>query len=80
MEEENYQFTPKKVLAYCIIVGLISGTLFIFINSLIVLSVTVFVFASITVWYMFACLERNFIDGKREKSRQEEEKKEETNI
>jgi hypothetical protein len=53
MEEENYQFTPKKVLAYCIIVGLISGTLFIFINSLIVLSVTVFVFASITVWYMF---------------------------
>jgi|SRR5829696_2618327 len=53
MEEENYRFTPKKVLAYCIIVELISDTLFIFINSLIVLSVTVFVFASITVWYMF---------------------------
>jgi hypothetical protein len=33
--------------------GLISGTLSIFINSLIVLSVGAFVFASITLWYMF---------------------------
>jgi preprotein translocase subunit Sec61beta len=53
-KEENYQFTPKKVLAYCIIVGLISAPLSIFITSLILLSVAAFVFASITVWYMFA--------------------------
>jgi hypothetical protein len=52
-EEEDYWFTPKKVLFYCIIVGLISGTLSIFINSLILLSIAAFVFASITVWYMF---------------------------
>jgi hypothetical protein len=44
-------FTPKKVIAYCLIVGLISGTLSIFMNSLIVLSTAVF--ASITLWYMF---------------------------
>ena len=30
-----------------------SGTLSIFINSLLVLAVGAFVFASITVWYMF---------------------------
>jgi hypothetical protein len=53
IKEQDYRFTPKKVLAYCIIIGLISGTLSIFINSLIVLSVGAFVFASITVWYMF---------------------------
>jgi hypothetical protein len=53
-EEEDDWFTPKKVLAYCMIIGLISGTLSIFINSLLVLSVGAFVFASITVWYMFA--------------------------
>jgi hypothetical protein len=52
-KEEDYWFTPKKVLFYCIIVGLISGTLSIFINSLILLSIAAFVFASITVWYMF---------------------------
>jgi hypothetical protein len=51
--KQDDRFTPKKVLAYCIIIGLISGTLSIFINSLIVLSVGAFVFASITVWYMF---------------------------
>jgi hypothetical protein len=51
-KEENYQFTPKKVLAYCIIVGVISAPLSIFITSLILLSVAAFVFASITVWYM----------------------------
>ena len=39
---------------------------------------TVFVFAP--NYSMVTCLERNFIDGKREKSRQEEEKKEENNI
>jgi hypothetical protein len=53
--EQHYDwFTHKKVLAYCMIIGLISGTLSIFINSLLVLSVAAFVFASITVWYIFA--------------------------
>src|SRR5215208_248467 len=52
--EQDDWFTPKKVLAYCMIIGLISGTLSIFINSLLVLSIGAFVFASITVWYMFA--------------------------
>ncbi len=52
-EEQDDWFTPKKVLAYCMIIGLISGTLSIFINSLIVLSVGAFVFASIIIWYMF---------------------------
>jgi hypothetical protein len=52
-EEQDDWFTPKKVLAYCMIIGLISGTLSIFIDSLIVLSVGAFVFASITLWYMF---------------------------
>ena len=51
-KEEDYRFTPKKVLLYCIIVGLISAPLSIFITSLILLSVAAFVFASITVWYM----------------------------
>ena len=51
--EEDDWFTPKKVIAYCLIVGLISGTLSIFINSLVVLSAAAFVFASITVWYIF---------------------------
>jgi uncharacterized membrane protein YbhN (UPF0104 family) len=52
-EEQDYRFIPKKVLAYCIIIGLISGTLSIFINWLIVLSMGAFLFASITVLYMF---------------------------
>jgi hypothetical protein len=51
-KEEDYRFTPKKVLLYCIIVGLISAPLSIFITSLILLSVAAFVFASITVWYL----------------------------
>jgi hypothetical protein len=51
-EGEDYRFTPKKVLIYCIIVGLISAPLSIFITSLILLSVAAIVFASITVWYM----------------------------
>jgi hypothetical protein len=29
-EEEAYWFTPRKVLAYCIIVGLTSGTCSLF--------------------------------------------------
>ena len=52
-EEQDNWFTPKKVLAYCMIIGLISGTLSIFINSLIALSAASFVFASITLWYIF---------------------------
>ena len=44
-------FTPKKVLVYCIVVGLISAPLSIFIDWLILLSVAAFVFASITIWY-----------------------------
>ncbi len=51
--KEDDWFTPKKVIAYCLIVGLISGTLSIFMNSLIVLSTAAFVFASITLWYIF---------------------------
>lgn len=51
--KEDDWFTPKKVIAYCLIIGLISGTLSIFMNSLIVLSAAAFVFASITLWYMF---------------------------
>jgi hypothetical protein len=51
-DEQGYRFTPKKVLLYCIIIGLISGTFSVFINSLILLSVAAFVFASITVWYL----------------------------
>jgi hypothetical protein len=52
-DEEEYRFTPRKVLIYCLIVGLISAILSIFIDWLILLSVAAFVFASITVWYMF---------------------------
>ena len=51
--KEDYRFTPKKVLLYCIIVGLISALLSIFIDGLRLLSTAAFVFASITVWYMF---------------------------
>jgi hypothetical protein len=52
-EEQDYRFTSKKVLIYCIIVGLISAILSIFIDELGLLSMVAFVFASITVWYMF---------------------------
>jgi hypothetical protein len=52
-QEEDDRFTPKKVLIYCLIVGLISTILSIFIDGLRVLSMAAFVFASITVWYMF---------------------------
>jgi hypothetical protein len=55
MKREQYQnsFTPKKVLIYCLIVGLISAILSIFIDGLRLLSMAAFVFASITIWYMF---------------------------
>ena len=52
-EEQDDWFTPKKVLICSIIVGLISGILSVFIDWLRVLSMAAFVFASITVWYMF---------------------------
>ena len=52
-QEEDDRFTPKKVLIYCLIVGLISAILSIFIDGLRVLSMAAFVFASITVWYIF---------------------------
>jgi len=52
-EKEDDRFTPKKVLIYCLIVGLISAILSIFIDGLRLLSMAAFVFASITVWYIF---------------------------
>ena len=52
-KEEDDRFTPKKVLIYCIIVGLVSAILSIFIDGLRLLSMAAFVFASITIWYMF---------------------------
>ena len=51
-EEQDHRLTTKKVLVCSIIVGLISGILFFFIDWLGVLSMAAFVFASITVWYM----------------------------
>jgi uncharacterized membrane protein YbaN (DUF454 family) len=52
-EEYHNSFTPKKVLIYCLIVGLISAILSILIDGLRLLSTAAFVFVSITVWYMF---------------------------
>ena len=52
-QEEDDRFTPKKVLIYCLIVGLISAILSILIDGLRVLSMAAFVFASITIWYIF---------------------------
>jgi preprotein translocase subunit Sec61beta len=52
-EKEDDRFTPKKVLIYCLIVGLINAILSIFIDGLTLLSTAAFVFASITVWNMF---------------------------
>ncbi len=52
-DEEEYRFTPKKVLIYCLIVGLISAILSILIDGLRLLSMAAFVFASITIWYIF---------------------------
>jgi hypothetical protein len=67
--EQDDWFTPKKVLAYCMIIGLISGTLSIFINSLLVLSVGAFVFASITLWYMFGDKFHRWKERREEKRR-----------
>jgi uncharacterized membrane protein YbaN (DUF454 family) len=52
-KEGDDRFTPKKVLIYCLIVGLISALLSILIDGLRLLSTAAFVFASITLWYMF---------------------------
>jgi uncharacterized membrane protein YbaN (DUF454 family) len=52
-EEYHNSFTPRNVLIYCLIVGLISAILSIFIDGLRLLSTAAFVLASITVWYMF---------------------------
>ena len=52
-EKQDDRFTPKKVLIYCLIIGLISALLSIFIDGLRLLSMASFVFASITIWYMF---------------------------
>ena len=52
-QEEDDRFTPKKVLIYCIIVGLVSAILSIFIDGLRLLSMAAFVFASIIICYIF---------------------------
>src|SRR5215208_757897 len=52
-QEGDNRFIPKKVLVYCLIVGLSSAILSIFIDGLRLLSMAAFVFASITLWYMF---------------------------
>ena len=71
-EKEDDQFTPKKVLIYCLIVGLISALLSIFIDGLRLLSTAAFVFASITVWYIFG--EKFHIwQEKREKEKKEKD-------
>src|SRR5215213_1590255 len=69
--EQDDWFTPKKVLAYCMIIGLISGTLSIFINSLIVISIGAFVFASITLWYMFGDKFHRWKERSEKKNREE---------
>jgi dipeptide/tripeptide permease len=66
-EQDDNRFTPKKVLVYCIIVAVISAPLSIFIDWLILLSVAAFVFASITVWYMFGEKFHKWQESKREK-------------
>jgi hypothetical protein len=67
-QEEDDRFTPKKVLIYCLIVGLISTILSIFIDGLRVLSMAAFVFASITVWYMFGEKFHKWQERKKSKS------------
>jgi membrane protein YdbS with pleckstrin-like domain len=52
-DKEEHDFTPRKVLIYCLIVGLISAILSILIDGLRLLSMAAFVFASITIWYIF---------------------------
>jgi hypothetical protein len=67
-QEEDDRFTPKKVLIYCLIVGLISAILSIFIDGLRLLSMAAFVFASITVWYMFGEKFHKWQERKKSKS------------
>ena len=67
-QEEDDRFTPKKVLIYCLIVGLISAILSILIDGLRVLSMAAFVFASITVWYMFGEKFHKWQERKKSKS------------
>ncbi|HYX56080.1 MAG TPA: hypothetical protein VE818_07960 [Nitrososphaeraceae archaeon] len=67
-QEQDDRFTPKKVLIYCLIVGLISAILSIFIDGLRVLSMAAFVFASITVWYMFGEKFHKWQERKKSKS------------
>ena len=68
-EEEDW-FTPKKVLAYCLIVGLISGVLSIFIDLLGALFVAAIVFAIITVLWIIA----DYIHRWNDKSKEEIDK------
>jgi hypothetical protein len=49
MSNKKDQLIPRKVLIYCLIVGLISDILSIFIDGLRLLSIAAFVFASIIV-------------------------------
>ena len=67
-QEEDDRFTPKKVLIYCLIVGLISAILSILIDGLRVLSMAAFVFASITVWYLFGEKFHKWQERKKSKS------------
>ena len=69
-EEEDDWFTPKKVLAYCLIVGLISGVLSIFIDLLGALFVAAIVFAIITVLWIIA----DYIHRWNDKSKEEIDK------
>jgi hypothetical protein len=71
-EEYHNSFTPRNVLIYCLIVGLTSAILSILIDGLRLLSTAAFVFASITVWYIFG--EKFHIwQEKREKEKKEKD-------
>ena len=65
-DEEDDRFTPKKVLIYCLIVGLTNAIFSIFIDGLRLLSMASFVFASITIWYMFGEKFHRWQDRKKE--------------
>jgi hypothetical protein len=59
---EDYRFTPKKVLIYCIIVGVISAILSNFIDWLGLFSMVALYLHQL----QYSICWRNFIDGKRE--------------
>jgi hypothetical protein len=65
-KDEEYHFTPRKVLIYCLIVGLTNAIFSIFIDGLRLLSMASFVFASITIWYMFGEKFHRWQDRKKE--------------